>query len=49
VINRDGQDEQDGRNNGKGMLHEELTGKILEASFEVIRELGASDQQGRTG
>ena len=24
----------------KGMLHEQLTGKILEASFEVIRELG---------
>lgn len=25
----------------KIMLHEELTGKILEASFEVIRELGS--------
>jgi GxxExxY protein len=25
----------------RGMLHEELTAKILEASFEVIRELGA--------
>jgi GxxExxY protein len=46
VINRDGQDEQDGRNNGKGMLHEELTGKILEASFEVIRELGAGFLEG---
>ena len=23
------------------MLHEELTGKILETSFEVIKELGA--------
>jgi hypothetical protein len=23
------------------MLHEDLTGKILEASFEVIKELGA--------
>ena len=31
---------------GKGMLHEELTGKILEASFEVIRELGAGFLEG---
>ncbi len=28
------------------MLHEELTGKILEASFEVIRELGAGFLEG---
>ena len=31
---------------GKGMLHEELTGKILEASFEVMRELGAGFLEG---
>ncbi|HEY3138569.1 MAG TPA: GxxExxY protein [Blastocatellia bacterium] len=30
----------------KGMLHEQLTGKILEASFEVIRELGAGFLEG---
>ena len=30
----------------KGMLHEALTGKILEASFEVIRELGAGFLEG---
>lgn len=30
----------------KGMLHEELTGKILEASFEVIRELGGGFLEG---
>lgn len=29
------------RISARGMLHEELTGKILEASFEVMRELGA--------
>src|SRR5262245_1640082 len=28
------------------MLHEELTGKILEASFEVINELGAGFLEG---
>jgi len=28
------------------MLHEELTGKVLEASFEVIRELGARFLEG---
>ena len=28
------------------MLHEELTGKILEASFEVIKELGAGFLEG---
>jgi GxxExxY protein len=28
------------------MLHEELTGKILEACFEVIRELGAGFLEG---
>jgi hypothetical protein len=33
-------------NNGKGMLHEELTGKVLEAGFEVIRELGAGFLEG---
>jgi GxxExxY protein len=26
---------------GKGLLHEELTGKVLGACFEVARELGA--------
>ena len=46
MINRDGQDEQDERDNVRGMLHEELTGKILEASFEVIRELGAGFLEG---
>ena len=30
----------------KGMLHEQLTGKILEASFKVIRELGAGFLEG---
>ena len=30
----------------RGMLHEELTGKILEASFEVMRELGAGFLEG---
>src|SRR5713101_73263 len=30
----------------KEMLHEALTGKILEASFEVIRELGAGFLEG---
>jgi GxxExxY protein len=30
----------------KGRLHEQLTGKILEASFEVIRELGAGFLEG---
>lgn len=29
-----------------GMLHEELTGRILETSFEVIRELGAGFLEG---
>jgi len=46
MINGDGQDEQDERDNVRGMLHEELTGKILEASFEVIRELGAGFLEG---
>jgi GxxExxY protein len=30
----------------RGMLHEELTGKILEASFEVMKELGAGFLEG---
>jgi len=30
----------------RGMLHEELTGKILETSFGVIRELGAGFLEG---
>ena len=30
----------------RGLLHEELTGRILEASFEVIRELGAGFLEG---
>ena len=25
----------------RGMVHEELTGQILEASFEVMKELGS--------
>lgn len=31
---------------GTAMLHEELTGKILEACFEVINELGAGFLEG---
>ena len=30
----------------QGMLHEELTGRILEASFEVMRELGSGFLEG---
>ena len=30
----------------RGLVHEELTGKILEASFEVVKELGAGFLEG---
>ena len=30
----------------RGMVHEELTGQILEASFEVMKELGAGFLEG---